>query len=266
MLERLFPPTCPCDPAAKAWVEDRLRWLCGQFDEHVFNGRPLVLPTHAFFPEPHDGSRRAARALLGRVCAYMGVDRDRVTLEFVSHAGRLWLVNEAGQYLPHAAGTYQETERHFLVRIDTSGLDDPMTLVGTMAHELAHARLLGEGRATSDQYDNELLTDLTVVFLGLGVFLANVPRTWDSQYTKWPGTELKKPEYMTRPMFGYALAHLAWFRGEERPAWANHLHWNARPDFKQAVRFLFRTGDSAFRPERFRSRAGPGGANDRVGG
>src|SRR5690242_105108 len=61
-------------------------------------------------------------------------------------------------------------------------------------------------------------------------------------------TKLTKPEYMTPPMFGYALAHLAWFQGEEKPAWAKHLHWNARPDFKQAVRFLFQTGESTFKP------------------
>ena len=28
----------------------------------------------------------------------------------------------------------------------------------------------------SEEYDNELLTDLTVVFFGLGIFLANAPR------------------------------------------------------------------------------------------
>jgi hypothetical protein len=104
----------------------------------------------------------------------------------------------------------------------------------------------------SDAYDNELLTDLTVVFFGLGVFLANTPRNWDSQYKKWPGTNLNKPEYMTRPMFGYALAHLAWFRGEEKPGWAKYLHWNARPDFKESLRFLFQKRDLAFRPKRVR--------------
>jgi hypothetical protein len=178
----------------------------------------------------------------------MGVAPDQVALKLVSNVGKLWLVNDAGQDIPQAAGTYEEGERKFLIRIDKCELDDPMGLVGTMAHELAHVRLLGEGRASSEEYDNELLTDLTVVFLGLGLFLANKPRNWDSHYTKWPGTDLNKPEYMTPPMFGYALAHLAWFRGEEKPAWASHLHSNARPDFKQAVRFLFKTGQSAFKP------------------
>jgi len=54
-------------------------------------------------------------------------------------------------------------------------------------------------------------------------------------------------------MYGYALAHVAWFRGEEMPAWARHLHWSARPDFNRAVRFLFRTGESAFKPARWRA-------------
>jgi len=57
---------------------------------------------------------------------------------------------------------------------------------------------------------------------------------------------------MTPPMYAYALAHLAWFRGEEAPAWASHLHWNARPELNQAIRYLFKTGQSKFRPKPLR--------------
>lgn len=106
----------------------------------------------------------------------------------VPDGGKIWLVNESGQYLPHAAGTYEVGEERFIVRVDESGLDHPMGLVGTIAHELAHVLLLGESRIPADSYDNELLTDLTVVFHGLGIFLANTPRVWDSQYGRWPGT------------------------------------------------------------------------------
>ena len=249
MLGWLFPPSCPCDPAAKEWIEERLQWLSEEFDDHAFNGRPIVLPTREFFPDPYDGSKRDVRTLLDRVCGYMDVVPDLVALKFVSDAGKIWLVNENGQYLPHAAGTYEEGQRKFIIRVDKSELHDSMGLVGTMAHELAHVRLLGESRIMNDAYDNELLTDLTVLFFGLGIFMANTPRNWDSQYNKWPGTKLIKPEYMTPPMFAYALAHLAWFRDEEKPIWVKQLHWNARPDFKQAIRFLFKTGESAFKPK-----------------
>lgn len=252
MLDWLFRPSCPCDPAAKEWVEERLEWLAGEFENSAFTGRRIVLPTPEFFPDPYDGSKKAVRRLLDRVCEYMDVVPDLVSLRFVADAGKIWLVNEAGQDLPGAAGTYEEGERKFIVRIDRSGLEDPMGLVGTMAHELAHVLLLGESRILREEFDNELLTDLTVVHFGLGIFLANTPRNWMSQYGRWPGTQLRKPEYMTPPMFGWALAHLAWFRGEEKPEWARHLNAGARVNLRQGLRYLLATGDSSYRPARQR--------------
>ncbi|MGL4420159.1 MAG: hypothetical protein ACRCZF_05815, partial [Gemmataceae bacterium] len=185
-------------------------------------------------------------------CGYMDVVPDLVTLKLVAVAGKIDLVNEAGLALPDAAGTYEEGDSKFIIRLDQSGLADPMSLVGTIAHELAHARLLGESRISHTVYDNELLTDLTVVHYGLGIFLANVPRTWDSQYTKWPDTDLLKPEYMTAPMFGWAMAHLAWFRAEEKPEWARYLNSSARANLKQGLRYLLATADSWYRPPRLR--------------
>lgn len=253
MLDWLFRPTCPCDPAAKAWVEERLEWLAEEFDDSAFSGRRIVLPTPDFFPDPYDGSKKAVRHLLDQVCEYMDVIPALVALKFVADAGKIWLVNDAGQALPGAAGTYEEGERKFIIRIDKSGLDDPMGLVGTMAHELAHVRLLGESRIMSEVFDNEVLTDLTVVHFGLGIFLANTPRNWESGNTHWPDTDLIKPEYMTPPMFGWALAHLAWFRGEENPEWARHLNGGARANLKQGIRYLNATRDSTYRPKRWRS-------------
>jgi hypothetical protein len=277
MFGWLFHPTCPCDQASKLWVEERLQWLAEEFTDSAFNGRRLVLPTPDYFPDPYDRSQQSIRTLLERVCGYMDVDPDLISLNLVAGSGNLWFVNANGDYLPKAAGTYQEVrdsgeaqERgqselpqaagtyqegggRFLISIDQSGLDDPMGLVGTLAHELAHVRLLGEDRLPGDSYDNELLTDLTVVHFGLGIFLANSPRNWDSQYGKWPNSDLNKPEYMTPPMFGYALAHLAWFRGETKPTWARYLHWNARGDFRQGLRFLHALEESAYKPRRLRT-------------
>jgi hypothetical protein len=71
---------------------------------------------------------------------------------------------------------------------------------------------------------------------------------WDSGFSKWPGTHFNKPEYMTAPMFGYALAHLAWFQGRRKPSWKQYLGAGVINDFKDAVRFLYKTGDSTFRP------------------
>lgn len=250
MFDWLFRPSCPCDPRAKSWVEERLEWLAGEFEDSAFSGRRVILPTEEFFPDPYDRSKKSVRNLVDRVCEYMDVVPDLIELKLVANAGKIEFVNEAGQYLPDAAGTYEEGDRKFIVRIDKAGLDDTMGLVGTIAHELAHVRLLGEGRLTGEEFDNELLTDLTVVHFGLGVFLANTPRTWESQYSKWPESNLLKPEYMTAPMFGWALAHLAWFRREDRPTWARYLNSGARANFKQGLRYLLATTDTWYAPRR----------------
>lgn len=252
MLGWLFPPSCPCDPAAKEWIEERLEWLAEEFDDHAFNGRRVVLPTPEFFPDPYDGSKFAARALLNRVCEYMDVVPALVRLKFKSEGGKLSFVNEDGHDVGFAAGTYSDSYRKHVVEIDESILPEPSAVVGVIAHELGHAKLLGEGRIMSEEYDNELLTDLTTVHFGLGVFTANRPAHVYPTEARWPGTTLFRPEYMTPPMYGWALAHLAWFRGEEKPAWAKHLKFHARADFNQGVRYLFKTCDTAYKPIRLR--------------
>jgi hypothetical protein len=248
--------TCPLDPEAKAWVEHRLQWLTGQFESSAFTDKPVILPTAEFFPAPYDGSDRSIQTLLDQVCEYMEVDPDKIELDLFTAQRNLWFVNETGKPVSSGpAGTYNENLGKFHIRLDRNQADRPMALVGTMAHELSHARLLGERRIDRNVYDHEILTDLTTVFHGFGVFLANIPRNWSGAYTTWPNSELKKPEYMTPPMYAYALAHLAWHREETKPIWAKHLRLGARANLKQAMRYLQVTKDSSFKP--WHARLGP---------
>jgi hypothetical protein len=269
-----FKPTCPCDPAAKRWVEERLQWLSKQFGLHILLERPVVLPTPEFFPDNYDQSLPTVRQLFRRVCQYMEVDPDLVDVELVNDQTPRWM-HEMDPLLGFAAGTWEMGERSWYeapkkdskddesagggerpkrrfgksrIRIERGSLDRPSDLVGTMAHELAHQRLLGEGRARASAFDNELLTDLTAVFYGFGIFLANNPRKSTGKLSYWPGTTLRRPEYLSEPMLGYALAHVAWFRDETWPAWATHLRWTPRSVFKEGLRFLQKTGDSSFPP------------------
>lgn len=247
-LKTLFRAKCPCDPAAKVWVEYRLRWLSERFVHSAFLGAPVILPTLEFFPDPYDGTMRTVEPLMARVCGYMGVEPDDVELRVVDHGNRLHLVNDGGDALGGTAGTFRQGASRFQVTIDREELSRRDDLIGTMAHELAHARLLGGGLLTGSEFDNELVTDLTTLHLGLGVFLANSPRDWMSGYTNWPDSHLLKPEYMNRPMFGWALALLARFRNESRPAWFEHLDRHTRGEVEQGLRYLDETHDSSYLP------------------
>lgn len=244
-----FRPKCPLDPYAKEWVELRLAWLAEQFGMDVFVNRPVIEPTKHFFPDRYNSSEKSVHDLLGRVCRYIDANQNRVRIKFFSGDKNSPIVNDQGQALPGIAGLYEEQTLKTIIHLERQQLHYPMVLVGTMAHELAHHRLLGEMRIPGNIFDNELLTDLTAVFHGFGIFLANDPRSWESQYTKWPRTDAPKPEYMTLSMFGYALAHTAWFRGERKPLWAKHLRHGARASFKQSLKYLWNTGDSKFKPD-----------------
>ena len=247
-----FRPTCPVDANAKRWLEERLGWVCQQFPDNVFHERGMILPTDEFFPDPYDGSQNVAWSILNRVCRYMGVDHARVTLKFFRNNRDLYFVNGSGEPIPTgAAGTYELRPNYHLIRIEENELQEPMCLVGTIAHELAHARLLGEGYLHGREFDHELLTDLTTIVLGLGIFLANSPRHWPSQQSRWPwGDAHNKPDYMTPAMYGYALAHVAWARGERTPAWSKHLNWSARLNFKESQNYLWKTGGTSFKRPR----------------
>jgi hypothetical protein len=247
-----FRPTCPCDPVAKRWVEERLRWLSKQFGLHILLEQPIVLPTPEFFPDVYDGTPNTAKCLFRRVCGYMGVDSDAVDIEFF-HNPTPRSLQTLDPSLGFAAGTWSRGEgpwQRGIVRIEKGGLDRPADLIGIMAHELAHQRLLGEGRCDAGEYDNELLTDLTAVYHGFGVFLANNPRKSTGELRNWPGTKLCRPEYLSEPMAGYAMAHIAWFRDEAKPLWAKHLRWAQRGVFKQGLHYLAKTANSTFTPVR----------------
>lgn len=247
-----FAPMVPLDPAAKKWVESRLLWLAREFGPDVFLRRAMILPTVDFFPDPIEGTEASLRNLLDQVCGYMDVDPDAVELRLMTNRSNLGLVNGLGQMLPGGpAGLYEETGSRTRIHLDTAELLDQTGLIGTLAHELSHQKLMGENRVSGHNFDNELLTDLNVVFHGMGIFLGNKPRHWDSQYGVWPGTKLRRPEYMTLPMFGYALAHAAWLRGEPKPEWMRHLSLELRACFKQSLAYLMKTGDSTISPDKF---------------
>jgi hypothetical protein len=177
----------------------------------------------------------------------MGVNPHIMELRFYDDATPISL-QMSGMVGGYAAGLWEEG----IVHIERGCLDRPEVLVGILAHELAHQRLLGEGRIDPSRFDNELLTDLTAIFHGFGVFLANNPRRSTGELGYWPKSSLRKPEYISEPMAGYAMAHLAWFRDEVRPQWARSLKWAMRGVFHQGLRYLQKTTNSTFLPVRFR--------------
>jgi hypothetical protein len=121
-----------------------------------------------------------------------------------------------------------------IVTIDGNQAREPMALVATIAHELGHERLIGEGLHDPDAADHEPLTDLLTVVFGLGVFAANAAFEYRTDPGAWRTSRLG---YLTEPMWGYALGRYAWLRGETAPEWTRHLDTNPR-SYARTLRYV----------------------------
>jgi HEAT repeat protein len=213
---------CPVPTLEKVWVEERLRWLAGEFGPRRLLEARVVEPTPQFFPEPYDESREAAAGIFRRVGDYMGVPPQRVRLEFLDE--EVWQSGDYSRYEP---------ER---VRLNERTFAEPMQLAATCAHELAHALLLGDERIAEEARDHERTTDLLMVYVGLGVIATNAA-IQDGRGSSY------RHGYSFEREFAYALAVFAWLRGERKPGWAAHLNPSPRRVFEEGLAYLEKSGD-----------------------
>jgi hypothetical protein len=230
---------CPVEPKAREWIEHRMHWLTQQFGLNKLRSTQIVLPRAKFFPDGFDGSDESVRALLNRVCNYMGITGETIHLSFYEERPPV----ETDGLVEGTAGLYVEEGGAFRIWLEVKNLDDPLALVATMAHELGHVLLLGHGRISADVEDHEPLTDLLTVFLGLGVITANsVVRETSWSAGVWSGWSVGRRGYLTMQMYGYALALFAHLRDETRPDWAKHLRPDVRAAFKLSQLWIANEG------------------------
>lgn len=242
----LFAGKCPVGAQEQGWIQDSMSWLATTFEADDLS-RAVVLPTAEYFPPPYDGSDADMRAAVHKVAKYMGVQAPRLTVTF---SDELKDINERNRALPvagghrGAAGVYEQHKGKNVITLDRSNATKPARLLAVIAHELAHVRLLGERKIPASRKDGEPLTDLTTIFLGMGIFTANAA----FEFTRYSGASTSgwstsKLGYLTERMFGYGLACHAWLREEPRPAWAKYLDTNPRAYLKHGLRYLARSAE-----------------------
>jgi hypothetical protein len=235
---------CPVRAVEQEWIERNLDWLVGEFGPQRLRGA-VLLPTEEYFPGAYQGSSGDVELLVFRLCRHMGVDPARIEIEHDEPDDD----PELAAHVPvttawkGAAGHYRERGGRAVVAIRRDLAARPMALVATVAHELGHVLLLGDGRIDPDRADHEPFTDLLTVYFGLGVFSANAAFDYSREVRgEYVRTSRSRLGYLTEPMYGYALARYAWLRGEPAPAWARHVEPNPRSFLKRGLRYLAAAG------------------------
>jgi hypothetical protein len=246
----LFAPKCPVEEHEWEWILACLLWLDGEFprDGMPTGAAPLVLPTIENFPEIADDYNKRAEQLFTRTkeLAELGdwptelVGYDNITNEQLINPHLL-----GENKWSDAAGPFQ------LVRDDAGGwfarisfdygqLNHPPDFVATMAHELAHYLMSTAKRCPPGGWDlHELATDMTAVWMGFGIFMANNAKSFEG-FTDHDrqGWKARTSGYLGEKALLTGMALCAALRGDDLAEPIPHLKPYLASDFKKVIRYV----------------------------
>ncbi|MFK2892831.1 hypothetical protein [Dyella flagellata] len=191
------------DPDLAEWQLECFEWLLKHTGGiEAYRQRKVIQPTREFFP--NDGSRghELAQRLFQQVKVWAGMEEWPCRLEQQDESQKT-LVASKHLLLPPSdhspAGTFRALEEGgAVITYHPRSLQNPMSLVATFAHELAHYRTAGFPEPPPGGWEVwEPATDIAAVFLGFGIFLAN------SRFHFEHFTEDRKTSFGWRQRSGY---------------------------------------------------------------
>jgi hypothetical protein len=234
----IFRAKLPVDQFERDWVDRSLNELAGLFGPAT--EWPTILPTAEYFPADFDGTTGAVQALLERACGWLQIDPAELDLDvFSDPAGDE--DDEQRSALPFAAkwvsGDYVPIdEGRGTIGIHQSNLQDPLTLVATIGHELCHHLLISHKQIDRTRPDNEGLTDLLTTHLGFGIMSTNAQRRYRASYNGgWSSSSLG---YLSSQTYGYALACRVRSVNEIDPTWSIYLAPNPRGFMRASLKAI----------------------------
>ncbi len=206
----------PITEEDKIWVDEDLNWLKMEFGQEHFMEIRTVTPTKDFYNRTFYGTERDAEFILERTMELMNIQNVDIKLDFFSDspiemADGTILTTPAdlnGSW-KSASGTYEQTENGTVISIETGQLKNPISLIATISHELAHQILLGENRI---EENDELLTDFTAITYGFGIFIGNSRFQFSSQGFGWQSSS---QGYLPEQIIAYSMAWLSKERNEK---------------------------------------------------
>lgn len=243
----LFGPKLPIDADELEWQLATFKWLGAEFG--AAGEAPLVLPTAKFFPpSPRKGESRI-EDLFASVKAAAGLADWPCELrtgagERPAHVGTGLLLRHEGASPPCGTFTLDDGAggQNVVITYNPSLADDTTALIATFAHELGHYLMSTARTAPPGGWElHELHTDLTAVYLGFGIFLANSARSFGQyQSAGEMGWSSRTQGYLSEGALVTATAIFQRLAARDPMEAAPWLKDYLRSDLKKAARALDR--------------------------
>jgi hypothetical protein len=205
-----------------------------------------VFPSEEFFPDRWTPDAFGIRRLALRLLRYAGLSNLEVMVDIFEEerdveldpSGRVRSMRHRG-----AAAWFAGIEDDVcFFGTEVAQLGDPLGVVAAMAHEIAHAFRRYHGLEVPDRAEEELLTDLTTVYLGFGILTTNASSrhrsSGDFSVTMWSHQSLG---YLPAQALGFLLGAWSSARGLDNAKVreiAAALETNQAADFRAALKWL----------------------------
>ena len=247
-----FRPTLPIDQDELEWQFATFKWLMERFGGvEFFAASPPIIPDAQHFPITATSASERASQCFDLVRDMAGMRDWPCRLE-AGEDDRLPQIvpgiASTRASAPQPLGTYsvepvQDSPAEVVIRYHPSLVDDPASLVATFAHELSHYLIHDFGEAPPGGWElDELATDLTAVYLGFGIFMANNAKQFDS-FTSYDqiGWSSRRSGYLSEAALVTALAIRELLGGRDPLASSGpHLKSYLQADLKRASAWLRR--------------------------
>lgn len=218
-------------------MEKSFQWLLDSFGAENIRTRKILTPHYKDFPIRYNGDTQSALDTLTIIANQMEIDPGAIHLELYGD-GITGLSNNIAlsgyKSAKYSAGMYlgKEEDGKYHIWLEHNQLHHPEKMVATLAHELAHIKLLGEDRI---QKNDEALTDFTTIVFGLGIFNANSSFDLRQGYDGWSYSTLG---YLKQREWGYALALFSIHRDQSNADWHQFLTKNLRSDIAKSIEYI----------------------------
>jgi hypothetical protein len=224
------------------------KWLLKNFGgDDFYKTTKLVLPTKEYFPSKISSPEGAASETFEAVKKHAGLENWACKLEIQEEdanpvvAPTLAIKN--GPASPN--GTFQATEENeVIITYNPALASQPIQLVATFAHELAHYLTATSKEEPPGGWANwEFVTDITATFLGFGLFMSNSAFSF-SQFSNSDsqGWKSSRNGYLSESEHIYALAIFNELKGLPIELSLSHLKPHLRKLLKKAHKELVKSG------------------------
>ena len=197
--------------------------LIGARGYERFVSWPVVRPTQEFLPDEWTPTLQSVAVLVRRLMLYANIDLTAEVTAFDRHLS---------EEHPNAPAWFAGIENGVCkFGIDIHELNEPQSLIAALSHEVAHAYRKLHFLVEDDREIDEKLTDLTAVYLGLGVFVVNASERYrKSGYisgilavTNW---SVSSGGYLDPPSLSFLFAAHLVARGERATSYLQFLEPN----------------------------------------